>query len=285
MSFLDRIQTCQAWDPGLYRPFVIAGRQLGRVRHDFCSVLSRFPKVFGLSGDALILDEGLGDFASRTEAVHEVLLALREAGHLPVWRDEPYPVLRRWDEEPLMTMERGAVPHFGVRGFGVHMNGLVEGPEGLKIWVGKRSMSKPTGPGKLDQLVAGGQPHGIGVFENLVKECAEEAAIPTALAQMARPVSLLSYICERPEGLRDDVQFVYDLTLPDDFEPRNTDGEVDAFFLWSLEETMTRVAETDDFKFNCALVLIDLFLRIGAIGPNDPGYQTIAHGLRRPGED
>ncbi len=283
MSLLDRVETCRRWRPEAYRPFMIGERRLGRVTHDFARRLADFPQVFEVAEAAVTLAPGLDDFARRTAAVAEVLAILRDSGEIAIWRDEPYPVLRQWDEAPLMTIERGAVPYFGVRGFGVHMNGLVQKPEGLFMWVGKRSLNKPTGPGKLDHLVAGGQPHGIGIRENLIKECAEEADIPESLARLARPVGMISYICEQPDGLRDDICFCYDLDLPADFTPRNTDGEVEAFYLWPIEQVMQVLSETDDFKFNVALVNIDCLLRRGLLSPDAADYQAIASGLRLPG--
>ena len=95
------------------------------------------------------------------------------------------------------------------------------------------------------------------------------------------PVGLVSYRCERPEGLRDDDLFCFDLELPADFTPKNTDGEVEAFSLWPIEKVAERVRETEDFKFNCALVIIDFFIRHGLIAPDDPDYTRLAEGLRR----
>ena len=51
--------------------------------------------------------------------------------------------------------ERSAGPFFGVRGYGCHVNGLVEVESGLKLWVATRSRLKPTYPGCLDHVVAG----------------------------------------------------------------------------------------------------------------------------------
>ena len=45
---------------------------------------------------------------------------------------------------------------------------------GLFLWVARRSINKPNWPGKLDHIVAGGQPYGISVMENVIKECEEE---------------------------------------------------------------------------------------------------------------
>ncbi len=85
-----------------------------------------------------------------------------------------------------------------------------------------------------------------------------------------------------PGGLKPDVIFVYDLELPADFEPRNTDGEIDEFYLWSMDEAVATTRETSDFKFNCALVNIDFFIRHGALNAEtDPDYLEIVTGLRR----
>ena len=43
---------------------------------------------------------------------------------------------------------------------------------------------------------------------------------------------------------------------------------MDSFELWPIERVLAAVRDTDDFKFNVNLVLIDLFLREGLIsGP------------------
>lgn len=54
-------------------------------------------------------------------------------------------------------MERAASVYFGVGSYGVHVNGYVDTPDGIQLWVGRRSQSKSTWPGKLDHIVAGGQ--------------------------------------------------------------------------------------------------------------------------------
>jgi hypothetical protein len=156
----------------------------------------------------------------------------------------------------------------------------VRRPGGLFLWVATRAADKQTAPGKLDHIVAGGQPHGLGVRENLIKEAEEEAAIPAELAARAVPVGAVSYRCERPEGLRDDVLFCYDLELPEAFAPRNTDGEVESFALWPIGDVLARIRDSDDFKFNVNLVVLDLALRRGLIAPDDPDYQAIWEGLR-----
>ena len=79
--------------------------------------------------------------------------------------------------------------------------------------------------------------------------------------------------------LKPDVQYVFDLELPEDFTPALVDGEVDSFELWSVSRVMERVRDTFDFKYNCNLVLIDFFVRHGLIDPDDPDYLAIVAGL------
>ncbi len=280
MSYLDRIAECHRWDPEAYRPFTIEGVTLGRVTRDLARRLKGFPKVFQVTDGAVALVPELADFESRSAAVHEILLSFREAGLIPHWRDEDYSVVRRWGDAPHMKMERGAVPLFGVRGFGVNLNGYQRRADGLHLWVGTRAKTKQTAPGKLDHIVGGGQPYGLGVLENLIKECQEEAGMARELATRAVPVGAVSYICTRDEGLRDDVFFNYDLELPDGFIPRNTDGEVESFELWPMARVMETMRDTRDFKFNVNLVLLDFAIRHGVLTPDDPDYQAIWEGLR-----
>ena len=279
MSFLDRIIACNRGDLSRYRPFQIVGRPVGHVAASIAKRLADYHDVFVVTSEAVSVAGTLTTPAARTQAVAEVLMELHAQGLFDGWRDEAYPVAATFTEPPLMTMERAAVPLFGVRAYGVHINGIVRGGNGLRMWVARRSLSKPTGPGLWDQIVAGGQPAGLSLADNVVKECAEEAAIPAELAHRAVPVGALSYRGERPEGLRNDVLFVYDLELPADFVPDNTDGEVEDFHLWDMERLIATVRDTDGFK--CALVVIDFLVRHGLIAPDHPDYVEILRGLHR----
>jgi hypothetical protein len=279
MSFLDRIAECSVFDPARYREFRLDGREIGLVANDFAEELRLFEDVFVVADESVTLAPRLADFKSRTAAVDCCLRELKARGRIKGWRDEHYPVAPSYSAPALFTMERAAVPLFGVRGYGVHMNGIVADGGRVKMWIGKRSLTKPTGPGKLDQLVAGGQPAGMSLKANLIKECEEEAAIPLAIAARAVPIGGISYLTERAEGLRRDVLFNYDLELPPDFQPRNTDGEIDAFYLWPIEQVIEVVRDSDRFKFNCALVVIDFLIRRGFIEPDHPEYVDLLKGL------
>jgi len=282
MSLLDRIAECNAHDLGRFLPFYIGERRMGWVKRPFADRLADFPEVFTVGAAAVALAPGLDDFESRSAAVEDALRRLTADGLVPGWRDEMYPVTPRFGAAPWMQMERAAVPLFGIRAWGVHINGFLRGDDGaIAMWIARRAADKPTFPGMLDNFVAGGQPIGLGVMENVIKECGEEAGVPPALAARARPVGAISYCRETDDGLKPDVQFVFDLELPPDFAPQAADGEIDEFMLWPAAKVMATTAETTEFKFNCNLVNIDFFVRHGLIGPDEPDYLEIVAGLHR----
>lgn len=210
--------------------------------------------------------------ADRTAAMSLVVNAFVDEGVVSGVRDERYPVAIAFGDAPMLEIERAAVPVFGVRAFGIHLNGYVRSGNDTLMWVARRSMKKQTYPGKLDQFVAGGQPVGISLSDNLVKECREEASMPEALARQAVPVPPISYCFESDHGLHPNLLYCYDLELPMDFQPRKSDSEVERFYLWPVERVMEIVATTGDFKLNCNLVAIDFFIRHGFLTSNHPDY-------------
>jgi len=282
MSFLDHIRHANNWSPRDFLPFAVAGRIVGHVRRDRLARLRGFPDTFAIGPDRVSLAPGLDDFASRSAAMDEVLQALRGEGEFPGWRDELYPVMAEWGDEPLLQVDRVTTPWFGVRCWGVHVNGYVRGADGLHMWIARRADGKSTYPGMLDNMVAGGQPIGLGLMENLIKECGEEAAIPPELAARARAVGTISYRHQFEWGFKPDQQFCYDLELPADFAPRNLDGEVQSFELLPIAEVARIVRDGFEFKFNCNLVIVDFLIRHGLIdAENEPDYVALCTGLRR----
>ena len=281
MSLLDRVRACQNDDGGSYLPFCATGLEIGRIDREFVQYIAKYSDVFEIDDSSVALMANLQNYEERTQAMAHVLNELRMEGLVPGWRDEPYPAGPAFNAPPLFEMERAAVPLFGVPGYGVHMNGWLKKDGRTHMWIARRSLTKPTGPGKLDQIVGGGQPVGMSLRDNLIKECGEEAGIPPALAKMAKPVGTLSYTTIRPEGFRNDVLFNFDLYVPDYFKPINQDGEVAEFMLWDIDEVMQRLSDTEDFKFNSALVIIDFLIRHGFIEADDPDYLDIVAGLHR----
>ncbi|PSC70515.1 nudix hydrolase chloroplastic-like isoform X1 [Micractinium conductrix] len=259
----------------------VGGSAVGFLKPSFAERLLQFPDVFRRDGGGLALHPSLATQQQRTAAVAGVLEVLRGEGLIEGWRNELYPAVRAFHDEPAFLIERAAAPHFGIKAYGVHINGYVTLPDGSKeLWVARRSRSKPTWPGKLDHIAAGGQPHGLGCMENVVKECEEEASIPTELAARATAVGAVSYTSLQPAGLKRDVLYCFDLELPADFAPRPQDGEVEEFMrmpAWRVAEIMTT---SDEYKENCNLVIIDFFFRHGYLTPDMPGYLELLRGLK-----
>jgi len=280
MSLIAHIRACNTYRRERFRPLVLAGTRIGWVRHDNAEQLRRFPAVFAVADDGVTV-AARGGFDALTAAIDGVIEELVAAGSIEKWRHEDFAVTPRWGREPLFKLDRGAVGFFGIRAYGVHLNGIRPDGDGLKLWIGKRAADKKVAPGKLDNMVAGGIGHGHGLVETLIKEAAEEAALPRALAERALPVGALTYRMETAGGMREDVLFVFDLAVPADFTPRNTDGEIAEFRLMPAREAVDRVRAGDAFKFNVNLVIIDFALRHGLITADDePDYLDIVGGLR-----
>jgi 8-oxo-dGTP pyrophosphatase MutT (NUDIX family) len=284
MRLLDHVTRCNSFDPADYCPFLVAGHSVGALRPALADRLGDFPAVFRTTAQGIHLAETLTTAEARTEAMAEIARPLTAAGILPPPLGELYRVVRRWGDTPLLLLDRAFVPFFGITAFGVHVNGYVDDGRGLRLWVAERSADRRVEPGKLDNVVAGGQPAGLGLMDNLVKEAFEEAGMPRDLALQARPAGAVSYCMATPDGLKPDVMFVYDIALPADFRPVNTDGEVGRFHLMEPAEILAILTSGQRFKFNVPLVLIDFFIRHGILSADtEPDYHDLVHGLRATG--
>lgn len=51
-----------------------------------------------------------------------------------------------------------------------------------------------------------------------------------------KAVDAITYVNELEEGVSFEGEFVFDIKLPDDFVPHNTDGEVEEFYLMDIEQ-------------------------------------------------
>ena len=258
------------------------------------------------------------NFNSRTHAVGEIMNLLKDDGLVKGWRDELFPVGTSFYSPPLFLIERATVPLFGILEYGVHINGIVRSGNDsddneLKMWIGRRSSTKSKFPNMLDHIVAGGQPAGLSLLENVIKECYEEAGIPKDLTLKGlRPAGAISYETysegtstnngnngnTNNNGNNDTdmtngiskfgkisrvVLFNFDLYLPEDFVPTPTDGEVQEFQLWNINQIKQSMSPTtckDPIKPNCYVVIIDFLLRHGYINPDVPGYLDILRELR-----
>lgn len=282
MSFTDRLDDVAPCDPNDYVRFTVDGHTVGLMTAAFAATLADYPETFHVSADRVVLAPDLRTPDERTRAVGQVLAALREKGLIPGWRNELYAVATDLHAQSLFHMERAATVLFGVRTYAICLNGYVRRDDGLHLWIARRAMTKETYPGELDLMVGGGHPAGLTLRKNLIKECQEEAGVDSAMAETAVPVSGISFCFEQSGDVINQFQFIYDLEVPADFTPRNTDGEVAAFYLWPVEKIMAMVRDTDEFMFDSALVIIDFLIRHGVIDSDHPDYSALVIGLRRP---
>ncbi len=280
MSFRDHIIRCNSYAPERVVPLIAGGERIGLLRRDNAEALRRFPEVFAVADDRVEL-VAQGDAGAVSRAVDRVVDALVAEKHIPKTRSETFDVARHWGAPPLFRLDRGAVPFFGTRAYGVHLNGYRRDGTGLVLWVGHRAADKRVAPNKLDNLVAGGIGNGHGLADTLVKEADEEAMIPPELIARAVPAGAVAYRMETTLGIRDDVLFVYDLEVPDDFVPQNRDGEFSGFALMPAGAALDRIRNSFDFKFNVNLVILDFAVRHGILRPDDPEYLEVATGLHR----
>lgn len=233
--------------------------------------------------------------AERTQVVQATIRAMYATGYFKVlskWRNELLPVFGP-QGEVLFSMERAASALFGITTYGCHMTAYVQGNEDkeqqTRIWVPRRAANKQTYGGMLDNTVAGGIATGETPFESLVRESAEEASLPEELVRKkAKAVGTVTYFHIRDQRaggetrlVQPECQYVYDLELPEDVEPKPSDDEVESFELKTVEEVKESM-RNGEFKPNCALVLLDFFIRHGILTmETDENYIEIVSRLHR----
>jgi hypothetical protein len=280
------------------RAFVVNGEAIGRVLPNSAALLSEYPDVFEVNEHAVLLRERAGATADeRTESVAAVINQIRSQGCCPLladskWRDESFAIRSHFHAAPSLYVERAAAGLFGCPAYGVFLNGFVAdggddgwgGPRPTALWLGRRSRSKPTWPGLLDCLAAGGVAAGKLPAQAMVDECMEEADVPEAMARRALASSAISYcsIDETGWALKRDCLFTFDLRCPAaGWTPACHDGEVDSFELMPLEAVAELVAHDDGlFKPNVAVVIADFLVRHGLVGADEPGFLELCGELR-----
>ena len=280
MAWLDRIAECNRHDLSGFLPFEVGEKRVGWVRRSLSGRLAERPEVFAVGNGSAGFAPALDTPERRSAALADVVREWYRDGLQRRVSGELLEVGEGVGRPPLFLIDRSAMQAFGFCAVGVHVNGYVRRADGLHVWIAERAAGRHSYPGMLDNMVAGGQPAGLSLRENVIKEAAEEAGIPSALAGTARPAGAVTYCLETEAGLRPDILYVYDLELPAGFQPRNSDGEVAHFELWPAARLAETVRETRRFKFNCNLVIIDFLIRRGVLGPEEPDYAAILAGLR-----
>ncbi|KAI3397821.1 hypothetical protein diail_10354, partial [Diaporthe ilicicola] len=188
-----------------------------------------------------------------------------------------------------IRLERFAASLFGICSRGAHLTAYVRDASqpvstGLKIWVARRDANLHTYPGMLDSTVAGGVKAEDTPRQCIVAESDEEAALPLAYVENnIVPTGVVTYVGQNKKTgqVRPTILYVYDLELEEGMRPEPKDGEVEEFYLMTVEE-VTSAMMGGEFKPNCCPVMLDFFVRHGIItGENEADYLDIVTGLRR----
>jgi len=249
-------------------PFFCQNIQVGLISTSVLSQLINYPDVFIISKKSVMLSDSLTSVQERNEALEQVLLDMKSKDlftALRGWRSECYEIKPQFSAPVLFKMERCATPLFGVRQYGVQINGFVQHSSmGLSLWMQRRSSTKQTWPGKLDNFVGGGLSEGLGVLDTAVKEAGEEANVPEDLAVKMRGAGAVSFFHQSERGIHPGTEFVFDLELPETFQPSNNDGEVDDWKLVPVEQVVD-IISSQDYKITSSPVALDFLIRRGLV--------------------
>ena len=189
-----------------------------------------------------------------TAALNALAEGLRTLGCCGPWRDEQLAVCDA-AEQPLATVERGAVRVLGIATRAVHLVG--QHPDG-RLWVQQRALTKPNNPGLWDTLMGGMVAASDTLPQALARETWEEAGLRLEQLRHLAPGGHLRF--ERPSreggGRGYMVERIdwFQAQLPEDLAPCNQDGEVACFECASPEQVAERLGE-GLFTLEAGLVL------------------------------
>jgi 8-oxo-dGTP pyrophosphatase MutT (NUDIX family) len=257
----------------------------------FPSTVSRMPwssefVIDHNSRTVQLLDTSNGKDTARAciTAFQKTIDAAIDTDGFPVLHGDHSEMYRIIGANYFVCLERFTAPLFGIATRGAHMTAYVRTTSGLKIWVPRRSAHLFAYPNKLDTTVAGGIKAEHSPIDCIVAEADEEASLPAEFVKgNACATGIITYVTINiNKGLIcPDVVYVFDIELPEIMIPKPKDDEVSEFYLLSIEEIKQAMLR-DEFKPNCALVMIDFFIRHGLLTEKDEdNYVEIATRLRR----
>lgn len=255
-------------------PLVVDEVEVGCLTEAWLERVLGVPGPFERTPDGVVrLSPALATFEERSAAFAAWGEAVRIRWGATGWRDEQVVIRDERDGRPLASVERALLRPLGLLLRSVQACAWTVAAAGPRVWVARRAEHKPVDPGRLDALVAGG----IAGFDSpratLLRECAEEAGIPPALAGRAREAGTLE-LCMA--AIDDGVPVVHrervalhDLELPPGFVPRPADGEHAEILTMSPAEVLDSI-DAGGWTRDGAQATADLVLRLGWM-PGRPG--------------
>ena len=244
-------------------PFVVEGRAVGSVDRAHLQALAAWPQWVrvGSAEVELIADD-------REAALATINASLHRAGLVRAWRDEFFALSDPETGQRLAGMERAACRFWGTLTLGAHANGYVANAQGrpTHLWIARRSLSKATDPGLLDNLIGGGVADGQTPLEALVREAWEEAGLSPAQIESAQQGPVLRLHRDVAEGLQLEDLHTFDVALSPGLQPVNQDGEVAGFECLPVQQALAEAAGSG-MTVDAALVTLDFALRHRLLEP------------------
>ena len=243
----------------------------GYVHSSFIAAMVPWSNLWSLNNEKRLLTDHSfpKNVKVRTKNMHTTLRAALDNGTVDYWADELFPVYSSTGEH-ILDMDGCGVDLFSIITYAVHMIAYVETQEeGRKFWVPRRAKTKMSYPGMLDNTVGGSLRSGERAIDCIVREAAEEGAIPEEYTRgHVKACGTLSYQMDRTddgrEGCQHQVQYLYEMELPEDIVPRPNDGEVEEFMLMSLDEAIAALRK-GEFKLNCGMTWMSYLVRHGIV--------------------
>jgi isopentenyldiphosphate isomerase len=273
-----------------YYYFMIEGYKapFGYVHSSFLNAMS-WPDFWSVNHNQRLLTFNVsGGFDHRTAMMEKTLRQEHEKGQASAvgkWRDELFPIYSS-EGEHVLDLDGCGVDRFGIVNPGVHLIGYVTTENERMFWIPRRSKTKATYPGMLDNTVGGSLASREKPIDCIVREAAEEALFPVeyTLANI-KSCGTLSYQMAQMDngkpGCQHQVQYLYEMEIGEDLVPKPGDGEVESFTLMSLEEVRMALSN-GEFKLNCAMTWLAYLIRHGVINAeNEENLVEICARLHR----
>ena len=256
--------------------FMIEGyeKPFGYVHSSFVSamqLLEYWTRYWSLDheGRFLTLLYLLNAFKSRTNVMHTTLRTALADGIVNHWANELFPIYSSTGGH-ILDMDGCGVDPFGIVSYAVHMIAYVENKEqGRKFWVPRRAKTKKSYPRMLDNTVGGSLRSGERPIDCIVREAAEEGGFPEEYTrENVRACGTLAYSMDRTddgkEGCQHQVQYLYEMEVPEGFVPKPCDGEVEEFMLIGIEEVVGAL-RGGEFKLNCGMTWMSYLVKHGIV--------------------
>jgi hypothetical protein len=290
MSLLRLIQRYKQFDFTGFVPVRVLDDQgqtvtIGWTKDDVAHALSELGDVWTYDEGGMLLNAAFDTYEKRTEAVDANLLEASEQGVLPPKPDysaiggDDWFVIGTARYKPLFEVRRFYISYLGARRYASRINGFHDG----QMWIIKRGQGVDEYPGRLDTLVGAGQIASRTILENTLAEAHEEAGLSKDQCKDLHSVSMVHIFRHNKHGfLYDENIYIYDLDTKGTITPHVVqEWETETIELWPYDKVLHTIKNTEEFRPEAALCLVDFFIRHGVITPdNEPHFDELCFGLR-----